>query len=247
MKKTILRVFTAISLAAMASSAWALSSNDILNKVKSAESGLKDLRANMVITEADKKNVNGLGEGWGEILKLENAVIQFKSPDKIRYDGFARGIKAAYIQNGYSKLVLAPMIRQTENLKNSPGKRQDTTDIGFLSGKLWTDNIVTIVSSSPSSIKLSLTPKFGPRDKRHDLIWLDPGTLKLQKREKYLASGAMRVRMIYSGYQTVAGKMAVATICTMFNGLGAELGTVKYTNIKANVGINDAVFSLSQR
>lgn len=247
MRKTIGIISAIILMAVISLPAWSLSSKDILNKVKSAEYGFNDLKANMLITEADKKNVNGFGEGWGEILKLQNAVIQFKSPDKIRYDGFARGIKAAYIQNGYRKLVLAPMIRQTENLKNSPGKRQDTTDIGFVSSRLWFDNTITVVSSLPTSVKLNLTPKFGPRDKRHDLVWLDPYTLKLQKREKYLASGAMRVRTIYSGYQILAGKMPVATVCTLYNGSGEELGTVKYTNVRANTGINDAVFSLSQR
>jgi len=35
------------------------------------------------------------------------------------------------------------MIRKLDNLKDAPGKRQDSLDLGFLSSSLWRDNFVT--------------------------------------------------------------------------------------------------------
>lgn len=229
------------------SGAWAVSAADILARVKSAESGVRDFRADMVIIEANKKNVSGMGEGYSDILKLQKAIIQYKKPDKIRYDGFARGIKAAYIQNGYEKLILAAMIRKKENVRNSPGKRQDTLDLGFLSSQLWKDNNVTVVSANKKSMKLKFDPKSGGNDKRHDMVWIDPATLRVQKREKYRGSGELRVKMVYSEYETLAGKLPIATKCSMYDGDGNELGGVKYKNVKSNVGLSDAIFSMSQR
>jgi outer membrane lipoprotein-sorting protein len=140
------------------------------------------------------------------------------------------------------------MIRSTDNVKNQPGKRFDTLDVGFLSSKLWTDNKVTIVGSSNGpKVELRLVPKFGAKDKRHDNVWIDVNTLKILKREKYRGSGEMRIRHIYTAYETLVGKLPIATTSTMYNASGEKMGTVTYRNVKANVGISDSLFSMSQR
>jgi outer membrane lipoprotein-sorting protein len=53
--------------------------------------------------------------------------------------------------------------------------------------------------------------------------------------------------MVYSDFETLAGKLPIATMCTMYDGDNNELGSVKYKNIKANVGLSDTLFSMSQR
>jgi len=248
MRRMVFVLPAVFAIAAMASSAWAITANDILARVKASEAGVNDFRADMVITEANRQNVSGMGEGYGDLLKLQKAIIQYKKPDKIRYDGLAKGgIRAAYIQNGYEKLILAAMIRKKENDKNAPGKRQDTLDLGFLSSRLWVDNTVTVVAASKDSLKLKFVPKFGGSDKRHDMVWINPSNLRLQKREKYRGSGELRVKMAYSDYQMLARKLPIATTCHMYDPSGGDLGSVKYVNVKANVGLTDALFSMSQR
>ena len=136
-----------VMTAALAGAAWSVTASDILARVKAAEAGLRDFRAEMVIEDANKKSISGMGQGYGDITRLEKGVVSYKKPDRIRYDGYAQGIKVAYIQNGYVKLILAPMIRQKVDVKNAPGKRQDSLDVGFLSSRLWTDNVVKVVST----------------------------------------------------------------------------------------------------
>lgn len=226
----------------------ATTATDVLAKVKAAEAGVKDMRAEMVIESANKGNVSDMGAGYSDILKLEKGVISWKSPDKFRMDGYARGIKASFVQNGYKKLVLAAMIRQTEDLTNKPGKRLDSLDFGFLSSRLWKDNTVTVVSTAKNGVvQLKLDPKSGGPDKRHDFVWLDPKTLRMTKREKYTGDGKMRVRYVYTEFDTLAGKLPIATKSTLYGPNGDRLGTVAYTNVKANVGLADSIFSLSQR
>lgn len=243
-------ILTAAALvcALAANAAFAVSSSDILKHVKAAEANAKDMRAEMVITSANRGNVSDMGEGYSDILKLQKGVISYKKPDKLRMDGYAQGIKASYIQNGYKKLILAAMIRQTENVKNKPGKRLDTLDFGFLSSRLWVDNTVSVVSSGRDGIiKLKLDPKSGGEDKRHDNIWVDSKTLKVVKREKYRGNGQMRVRYVYSGFQTLGGKLPIATVSTLYGPHGDKLGSVTYKNVKPNSGLADKLFSLSQR
>jgi len=46
-----------------------------------------------------------------------------------------------------------------------------------------------VVSGGKSGvIKLKFDPKFGGDDKRHDTVWVDPATLKVLRRQKYLGA-----------------------------------------------------------
>jgi len=239
---------SALLCAAVCAPTQAATAVEILNRVKAAEAPLQDFRAEMVITEPNKTAISGMGEGYSDILRLEKAVVSYKKPDKIRYDGYARGIKVAYIQNGYTKLIIAPMIKQKLDVKNKPGQRQDTLDLGFLSSRLWTDNYVTVVSTDKNGIaKVKFDPKFGDNDKRHDIVWLDLKTLRVIKREKYLGSGELRIRNVYSAHTMLGGKLPIATVSEMFDSKGQSLGVATYKNLKVNTGLSDALFSLTQR
>lgn len=249
MRRTHLAALAFVILAVIwALPALAVSSTDILNRVKAAEAGLKDMRADMFIVEANKSTVSDMGEGYGDILMLQKATVYYKKPDLMRVDGYAKNIKATYIQNGYKKLVLAAMVRKTEDVKNAPGKRFDTLDLGFLSSRLWTDNYVTVVSTDKNGVvQLKFDPKFGDKDKRHDMVWVDSKTLRVLKREKHRGSGEIRAKYVYRGFINLAGKLPIATESTLYNAQGKELGTVTYKNVKANTGLKESLFSLSTR
>jgi outer membrane lipoprotein-sorting protein len=246
MKKTALLTVIMAIIAVQACAA--VTSSGILSKVKTAEAGVKDWKADMVITQANKKNVSGMGDGYGDILKLDKALVFYKTPNLIRYDGYAEGIKVTYVQNGYTKLVVATMIRHKENVKNAPGKRFDSLDLGFISSRLWQDNNVSVVSTLKGGVvKLKFRPKFGDKDKRHDMVWLDTDTLRLIKREKYRGNGEMRTRTVYSDYESLTSKLPLATNANLYNGDGKELGGVKYLNVKVNAGVGASMFSLNQK
>ncbi|MGQ9455231.1 MAG: LolA family protein [Armatimonadota bacterium] len=247
--RKLLLVCTAVAVltSLCITSSYALTASDLLKKVKAAEASLKDFRAELVIEEANKGAISGMGKGYDEILRLEKAIVSYKKPDKIRYDGYAKGIKVTYIQDGYTKIVIAPMLKQKVNVKNEPGKRQDSLDLGFLSSRLWTDNDVSVVSVSRDGlVKLKLISKFGPRDKGHDLIWVDSKTLRLVSYEKYRGSGELRVRAVYLAYSRLTPNLPIATKSELFDAKGRSLGTVSYNNLKVNLGLSDSLFSLNQ-
>lgn len=240
-------ILAAIMLACIitaSSASAAVTAAGILSKVKAAEAGFQDFKAELDITNANKKNVSGMGEGYADILKLEKGLVMCKKPDMIRYDGYAQGIKASYIQNGYNKLVLTPMLKHRESVKNAPGKRQDSLDLGFLSSKLWVDNKVTLVSTEKNgTVKLKFDPKTGGNDKRHNLVWIDPVTLKVLKHEKFRGSGEMRTRLVYGEFKMM-GKLPIATEVKMYDGDGDILGTIALKNLQVNTGLKESQFPL---
>ncbi len=147
MLKKLSIILIALLTLAVAGSAYAaaITSSAILAKVKAAEAGVKDMRAEMVIESANKGNVSDMGSGYSDILKLQKGVISWKSPDKFRMDGYARGIKASFVQNGYKKLILAAMIRQTEDSPTSPASASTRSiSASFPAGCGW-------ITRSPSS------------------------------------------------------------------------------------------------
>jgi len=247
MRKFLLAGFLALMVVLVSAQAWAVSSADLLSRVKQGEAGFKDFSADLAIANASKKNVAEMGERLDEILMLERASIRFIKPDKIRYDGVAKGIKATYIQNGYCKLVLAAMIRQKTDVKNAPGKRQDSLDLGFLSSNLWKDNNVTVLGPDKGALKLKFAPKFGGDVKRCDLVWIDNKTLRVLKRQKYLASGKMRVRTEYSDFKNLTRGLPIAGESTLYGPDGDKLGSISYVNLKINAGVPASLFSLTQR
>lgn len=248
MKRIALFIALVFAASLAAGPAGAITSADILKKVKAAEASVKDVKAEMAIVSANKGNIADMGAGYTDVIALEKGVISYKKPDKFRMDGYAKGIQASFIQNGYKKLVLAAMIRNTENVKDKPGKRFDSMDIGFLSSRLWEENTVTIVGSAKGPVvELRLVPKSKEKSKRHKNLWIDVNTLKPLKLEKYLGSGKLRIKYTYSDFEMLAGKLPIATISTMYNPSGEKMGTVTYKNVRANVGIPDSLFSMSQR
>lgn len=247
MYKRISALLIVVMLLGVAVCATAAQDSVYLKKVKAAEAGFRDIKADMVVTNPNKDNVQGMGEGYGDILQLQKATLSFKSPDKLRFDGYAKGVKVVYLQNGYTKLITAAMIRHKKMVKNEPGQRQDTLDIGFLSSRLWTDNTVSVVSNQAGVVQLKFKPKFGSKDKRCDLVWINGNNLRVIKREKYLADGTMRARYMYSDYMAVGKSLPLARKVAMFDAKGGGLGTISYVNVKINSGLAESLFSLNQK
>ena len=243
MKRFVLIVTLVFACMVLGSYAGAVTSNDILSKVKSAEANVKDFKADLVMSSTSKKDVSQMGEGYADILKAEKGSVMYKSPDKIRYDGVAQGIKVSLIFNGYNKLVLSNMIKKRDNVKNAPGKGQDTLDLGFLSSRLWAENTVTVVATeNDGTVQLKFDPKYGDKDKRHDTVWVNPGTLKMTKRIVYSGDGSVRSKSVYSDFEVLGGKLPIATKTTMYDSADDKLGTVEYKNLKSNVGLSDSLF-----
>ena len=226
----------------------AVTSSAILARVKAAEAGFKDMKAEMVIDDANKGAVSKMGKGYDDFLLLQKATVYYKKPDKMRWDGYAKSIKVTLVQNGFRRLVLGAMVRKTDNLKDAPGKRRNPLDLGLLSSWLWQDNVVSVVGTERGGIvKLKFDPKFGGTDSRHDFVWVDPDSLKIIERENYTGRGELRSKSVYRDHVMLSGKLPIATEVDMYNGDGQMLGTVSYSNVKSNVGLADSLFSLTQK
>ncbi len=224
-------------------SCYAVTSDELLGRVKKLEAPFADVSFSVKVT-GDKKIIDDQGDKYEEVLNMKNSTIKYKKHNKIRVQGKLQGINVLAVQNGYMRKLAGGIFNVKGDKKNDPGQRQNSLDVGFLSSAIWTDNKVTVVSEAGGVVKLKVDPIYGGNDKRHDFIWVDTKTLKLVKRERYNGAGELRNMFEYKEYTTLAPNYYMATKSLGYNGKKKYMGTTVYSNVKVNQKLADSLFKI---
>lgn len=217
------------------------------SKLAAASSSIHDLQGTMVVKSANKANAGEISKGVLEFVNqgFREARIAYKSPDKFRAEGKAKGIDVTYILNGDKKQIIAPalMLKKTENLSGDKEKKQSTLDVGFASDELWNNNRVKILSTDSKGVaKVQLIP-FGTTDKRKEIVWIDTKSLKVVQRERYGGGGNLKWRHVYKCHKMM-GKIPVATLVHVYSPDGGYVGSINYDNVRVNTGLTDGYFAI---
>lgn len=241
----VLTVALALLISSVASARE--TSAGLQKRAKEFNAGVKDIAGKMVVIDADSKGVRNINPSLIEALNVKEMDIFYRSPDQYRAEALAKGLQLTWVLNGNKQVISVPgmMIRKTEDVGQKPGRKRNSLDMGFISHKLWDDFNVSIVSQSKNSCQLKLVPN-GEKEKRHEMIWIEPGSMKLVKRQRHSGDGTLSVSYIYSDH-TKIGKLNVAERAKLYNGEGEFAGTVEYRGMKGNTGLAASLFSLSAR
>lgn len=225
----------------------AQTSSSLHQRARAANSGIRDISARMVVLDADKKNVRNINPSLIEALNIKEMDVFYRSPDKFRAEAMAKGLQLTWILNGDRQLISVPgmMIRKMEDIGRNPGRKRNSLDLGFVSDQLWQDFNVTVISQSKDAHRLRLTPKVA-EGKRHELIWVEPETMKLLRRDRHSRSGTMSVRYTYGNHRKFRN-LAVAQQAKVYDPNGEFAGTIEYRNLKINSGLAESLFSLFLR
>jgi len=225
----------------------ALDPTTLLARVKSMSASVQDIKARMVIIDAEKKSIRDINPSLIEGLGIKEMDVFYKHPDKFRAEALAKGLQLTWVLNGDRQVISVPglMIRKVENVGGQAGKKRSSLDMGFISEALWEDFNVSIIGEKNGLCQLKLLPK-GDRTRRKEIIWIEPRTLKLVKRERYGSGGDLKVRYHYSDFRMV-GRLPVAQRAKVYDPQGDFAGTVEYRNLRGNTGLPSSLFSLSVR
>jgi len=239
MKKIILTVFMFLCLL----NVYAITSNDILAKVKKSEVNFVSFEASLNPV-GNKSKISKLGSQMDILTEVKNGSIKYKEGNKIKIEGKIQGIYVNAVENGYLiKYNLGPF-KATKNFKDDPGRRYNSLDIGMLSSWLWENNTVTVLDESNGTIKLKFDPIQGGNESRYDLVWVDADTLKLIKREKYNTDGIFKLAIEYVEWKEILPDYYVTTKFKTYNNKREYLGTNAYTNLKINQPMKDGLFNV---
>ncbi|HEV2471640.1 MAG TPA: outer membrane lipoprotein-sorting protein [Chthonomonadales bacterium] len=211
---------------------------------------LDDFTAIMHIDRYDDNAGRKINKDFGDIYKLKGDIrVSYKEEDRLRLDAHIGAARAIYIVNGPHQYVRVPSfgIKTTSYLGDTPGKQKTLLDVGLISaGYLDLAEGQYIGSRPVDGVMCSvfrLQYKNRKFDTSHRIIWVDPATRVVLKREEYNQSGKLNATYYYEKPFLAAPGIWFPSRIEAVNSEGQVAGVTDYRSVKVNIGLPDSLFS----
>lgn len=215
-------------------------------RIKEYGGKFRDLKATVVVTKSDRRELEKMGDGYAESYQFKKANICYLAPDKLRVNGTLGVMKVEFVTSGNSREVRVPSMhfRKQEDISNQPVKQISQLDVGVLTESIWDHYSVSIVntetrgSSTVYVLKLQSLTKGG---KKGQLLWVDSASLKLLQRDTLRDEGQMNVRAVFLDHKLVEG-VWIPVKTEIYNHLKGLAATTETTSISVNTGVDRKEF-----
>jgi outer membrane lipoprotein-sorting protein len=232
-----------LGLAGIATAAGAVDTN-----IKSYVcENLDDFTAVAVVLKADQRELSKISKDAGLLYRIHEVQMKYKEPNKVRIEGTSEGSKIGYILNGTKQIVILNGHKLSErDFGNSPGKRKSLMDVGLVS-----DFYLTYVNAKylreatvdgTPCVVFEMSYKDKDEDSSHHVVYIDPKTKVVRKRESYSQNGKLQVIYHFNKVEQIKPGIWFPTEIDAQNVDRVIAGSTAYKNIKVNVGIPDTVF-----
>lgn len=211
---------------------------------------LDDFTATMVVVKADQRELGKIGKDFGFLYRFKEVQMRYKEPNKVRIEGSVSGAKGVYIVSGNIQHVSFPKmnLRTRRDFGNSPGKRKSLMDVGLVSefylsyvnAKFLREGTVDGV---PVAV-FDMTYKDRDEDTSHHVVYIDPKTKVVRKREAYSQEGKLQAIFYYKDVREVHPGIWFPTRIEAQNTDRVIAGVTAYKDIRVNTGLPDSLFQL---
>ncbi len=210
---------------------------------------LDDFTATMVVRKHDDNALRKISKDFGMIYKIKgNIKVQYKEESMMRIEGNLGASHAVLIVSGTKQIVRIPSvgINKSDDLGESPGKRKTLLDVGLLSdGYLGYTQAVykgtRPVEGTPCAV-FEIRYKNKDLDTSHRIVWIDPKTKVILKREEYSQEGKLNAIFYYKDPKEIATGIWFPSLIEVVNNQGQAAGSTAYSNVKVNTGLSDSAF-----
>jgi len=211
---------------------------------------LDDFTATMVVVSANQRELGVITKDAGLLYRFKSVLMRYKEPNKVRIDINEQGTRGVYIVSGSTQWVSIPKIglRSKREFGNSPGKRKSLMDSGLISdyyltyanGRYLREGTV----DGTHVAVFELTYKDRDEDSSRHVIYIDPKTKCILKRENYTQGGKLQAIYHFKELREVKPGVWFPTRIEAQNVNGVIAGVTEYRNIKVNTGLEDSLFRL---
>jgi outer membrane lipoprotein-sorting protein len=206
---------------------------------------LNDLQATVKVLMADQKELAKINRDFGMAYRLKDMVMRYKDPDKLRMEGRI----GLLIINGSTRFFKVPQLgyAKKDDLNGSPGKRLSLLDIGLLTRSGLADTESKFVRDETlNNVPVHVFDVAYRGDTTgHSLVWVDPRTRAILKREWYNGEGKLRATFLYENLREIKPGLWIPTRLEVRNGEGTVAAVTAYSDLKVNQGLDDALFAIS--
>jgi outer membrane lipoprotein-sorting protein len=166
-------------------------------------SKLDDLTATMVVVKFNERELSKINKDAVMLYRFKQVKVYYKEPDMVRIDGSQDGTSAVFVLNGPIQYVSVPKLHMVtkRNFGNAPGKRKSIMDLGLISQYYLTyTNAKFLREGSVDGVPCAvfdMTYKDRDEDTSHHIIYVDPKTKTVMKREAYRQDGSLQAIYYY--------------------------------------------------
>lgn len=210
---------------------------------------LDDFTATMRVDHYDEHEGEKINKDFGYIYKLKGDVtIRYKEENRMRLDAQVGASKLTLIVNNTTQYVRAAGLKDTRELGNTPGKRKTLLDAGFISNGYLAYTEAEFKRAQEVKGILCAVFRISYKDKKldtsHRLVWIDPKTKIVVKREEYSQMGKLNGTFWFLDPKEVKPGIWFPTRLEAWNRDNKEAGVTIYRDVKVNQGLEESVFRL---
>jgi len=214
---------------------------------------LDDLDTALKVTKYEPLELEKISPDFKTTYSVRNLNLQFKQPDKLRLEGHSatRG-SALMILNGTVRFYSVPKfhLKKSEDLVNSPGKRQSLLEYAGLVVPdtlrfMQAQFVKAETLNGENTAVFDLTYLGTGAGSSHYRIWIDTRTHITTKREWYDSANKLRATFVYLDPHEVTGGVWLPGRLEVKNVEGAVAAEVTFSEAKANQKLPDSLFEIT--
>jgi outer membrane lipoprotein-sorting protein len=209
-----------------------------------ASKSLVDLEAHVSVVSAEQSELAKINRDFGMAYRLKSLIMRYKEPNKLRMEGSI----GTLIINGAARHFRVPAIKlsRTDDLGESPGKRYTLMDVGLLThGSLAVGQSRYVKDEAVGDVQARVFEMTYKEDASvRYLLWIDPKTHIIAKREWYDGSGKRKASFFYQQPKQVAADLWVPTRIEIRNCENVVAAVTAYSDVKVNQGLDEALFKI---
>ena len=210
---------------------------------------LDDFSATIRVDHYDERAGEKIHKDFGYIYKLRGDIkVRYKEENKIRLDANVGASNMTLIVNNTMQYVKGLGLKSKSDLGDAPGKKKTLLDVGFISnGYLATaegefKRMQEVKGTLCALFRVSYKDK--KLDTSHRLLWIDPKTKIVIKREEYSQQGKLNATFWYLAPKEVGSGIWFPTRLEAYNRDNQQAGVTLYRDVHVNQGLDESVFKL---
>lgn len=245
-----MKLYLLPALAMIAATSYARPAKPIDTNIKNYVCAkLDDFTATLSTIHANERELGKISKDGAMLYKLSDVTMRYKEPNKVRIEGNLEGAKGLYVYSGNTQWVSIPRIKlKTKRVyDDEPGKRKSLIDVGIVSDYyLGYTNVSFVREATVDGVPCAVfeTHYKGNKDTSHQVLYIDPKTKVVRKREAYSQAGKFQATYFYKDVKEVAPGIWFPTVVEAQNVDRVLAGSTAYKDIKVNTGLSDDLFKL---
>ena len=242
-------LFAALGLICLVAAPSALAQEPSHKLDDYASSKLTDFSALMRIVEFSEHEGVKINKDFPIIYKIKGDIkVRYKEENKLRIDGQLGASTMTLIVNGTTQYATIPgaHLKTRMFLGKEPGKRKTLLDMGMISPGYLAYTVSefkrTQVVDGVLCAVFSVSYRDKTLDTSHRMLWIDPKTKVVLKRDEYSQGGKLNATFLYEQPVEPEAGFWFPSRIEAYNNEGKKAGVTAYHNIKVNTGLPDSDF-----